>query len=129
MVEACWSLNDVSTEVEISIKATKTQTNSAQKAKSQETNLGKQSARNRRTQGALTISTEGSSYAEVLKRLKEKVNEKELGVDINGVRESNDGLRLQFREKNKGGQSRLVTFTSEEMKINASHSGQSRQIR
>lgn len=41
-------------------------------------------------------------------------------VDIRGVGETNGGLRLQVREKNKGGHDRLATFISKEMKINTS---------
>lgn len=65
------------------------------------------------------VSTEGTTFADVLKRLKEKVDQKDLGVDIRDVKETNGGLRLQVREKCKGGQSKLADSMANEMKIQA----------
>lgn len=61
IAEVCWEINEVNNEVEIFIKTRKSQKNSAQKTRTQDKNNVKQSVRNRQTQGALTISTEGHS--------------------------------------------------------------------
>lgn len=46
---------------------------------------------NKRTTEAVIIKTEGSSYAELLKKVRTNVNTKELGIDVKTIRKTNAG--------------------------------------
>lgn len=114
IVEACWLVTDTKHSVGISVRGRpKPDTDGQQRPKLVE----KQQKRNR--QGALLVDTNGGTYADVLKSLRQKVNEKDLGVDIRGVKETKAGLRLQLKEKKHGGSEKLASFITQQMNMAA----------
>ena len=114
IVEACWLVTDTKHSVGISVRGRpKPDTDGQQRPKLVE----RQQKRNR--QGALLVDTNGGTYADVLKSLRQKVNEKDLGVDIRGVKETKAGLRLQLKEKKHGGSEKLASFITQQMNMAA----------
>ncbi|XP_018493755.1 branchpoint-bridging protein-like [Galendromus occidentalis] len=77
----------------------------------------------RKYQGSVIVGIQNGSFAEVLKKLKHEVDEKELGVDISGVRQTERGMKLQVREKKTGGQARLAKYIEEQLKMKTQISG------
>ena len=63
----------------------------------------------------VTIGSKGRTFAEVLKDLKEKVNPKELGVDIRGCSQAGEEVQLQIRETSRGGRERLQAYVAGEL--------------
>lgn len=114
ITEACWIVNELQTAVEISTK------NPTQHGKK---NTERQKVQQRRYEGPVVIETGGASFAEVLKNLRTKVDPKALGIDIRGVRQVNEGVQLQVRERSKGGQERLTKYLTEELKLAAEAKG------
>ncbi|XP_018497112.1 uncharacterized protein LOC108865005 [Galendromus occidentalis] len=110
ITEACWTTSKVETEAEISKKPSATPGRKSTETKK---------TPKRHAHGTLVVETPGTSFADVLKNLRTNVDTRALGVDIRGVRRTEEGLQLQFREKKNGGQQRLTQFITEELKLTA----------
>ena len=59
------------------------------------------------------IGSKDRTFAEVLKNLKEKVNPRELGVDIRGCSQAGEEVQLQIRETSRGGRERLQAYVAD----------------
>ena len=114
LTEATWKLGNIQNEVKITIKEWKPRS-------SQKKDPIRQTKRF--NQGSVHIATGESSFGDVIRNLKEKVNLRELGVDMRDYRQTKDGLRLNIRERTKGAQERLTNLIKNELNLKAEAKG------
>ncbi|XP_018495155.1 uncharacterized protein LOC108864297, partial [Galendromus occidentalis] len=114
LLEICWNRNDIGSHAEISMKTRRTKNTDRAKTNN-DPEWKKQRSRN--TQGSVIIGIQNESFAEVLMKLRKEVDMESLGVDIRGVKQTEQGLKLRVRERRTGGQTRLAQYIEEHMSM------------
>lgn len=109
-IEGCWVSNGIAIGADISVKH--------QKPKNTADHASRPNRQSRKTQeGSLLIKAGNATFADVLKNLRSNIDTNAAGVDIRSVRNTEEGVRIQLREKRRGAQTKLAQFISDELKL------------